>query len=470
MKQIGQGLSSISVSGVLASMILTSLSTVLPVITQSITPLPTALQQAAMGFQMFGVGIQNGIIMAIPVAMAGLQQLVFAVQTTGMTLQQQGVAVGQAFGTSIGNGISAGIPTAQTNAMMLGQGAHLATRASLNPGASMAIGSQFGGGVSLGIASQSGATRAASTSLAQASVQAVRGGFASSPALGSTFVTGIRGGITSQIGSTNGASSNLAQGAVQSVRGGFSPANSLGSQFGGGIASGVRGQYGNVYGAGSSIANAGLSGTQSVSWYSSGVFLGQGLANGIYSMSGYVMSVAANLAQRASNAIKGALDIHSPSRVTYAFGAFFSEGFINGISSLIGQAVKTSTTLAEKTVDAVSDTADAIESTFDRTLDFNPTITPVVDMSNMDKLNRAYNSEWRIGTNVPSNINPNTYRNQNGVTNSTTNHTNEYQYDINVNVSGSQASNPREIAKAVQTEIKRMNDRAKVGRGEQPIW
>ena len=470
LKQIGQGLSSISVSGMLASMILTSLSTVLPVITQSITPLPTALQQAAIGFQMFGVGIQNGIIMAIPVAMAGLQQLVFAVQTTGMTIQTQGVVVGQAFGTSIGKGISAGIPAAQTNAMMLGQAAQLATRASLNPGSSMAIGSQFGGGVSLGIASQSGATRAASTSLAQGSVQAVRGGFASSPSLGSTFVTGIRGGIASQSGSTNGASRNLAQGAVQSVRGGFSPASSLGSQFGGGISSGIRGQQGNVYSAGSSVANAGRSGVQSVSWYSSGVFLSQGLANGISSMSGYVMSVAYSLAHRASSTIKRALDIRSPSRVTYAFGEFFSEGFINGIVSLVGQAVKTSTTLAEKTVDAVSDTADAIESTFDRTLDFNPTITPVVDMSNMDKLNRAYNSEWRIGTNVPSNINPNAYRNQNGVTNSTTNHTNEYQYDINVNVSGSQASNPREIAKAVQTEIKRMNDRAKVGRGEQPIW
>ena len=182
------------------------------------------------------------------------------------------------------------------------------------------------------------------------------------------------------------------------------------------------------------------------------------------------MSVASNLAHRAASAVKRALDVRSPSRVTYAFGEYFSEGFINGISSLVGQAVKTSTTLAEKTADAISDTADSIESNFDRTLDFNPTITPVVDMSNMDKLNRSYNSEWQIGTNVPSNINPNAYRNQNGVTNSTTNHTNEYQYDINVNVSGSQASNPREIAKAVQTEIKRMNDRAKVGRGEQPIW
>lgn len=470
LRQIGQGLIAISTSGSMASVILTTLSSTLPIITQHIIQLPLALTQATLGFQRLGLGIQNGIIMSIPLAMMGLQQLMMTIQIRGMMLQQQGVVVGQRFGMSIGTGISASIPTAQANAMMLGQGAQLAASTSLNPGMSRGIGSQFGVGISSGISSQSGAAISSSTALAQGSVGAVRGGFTPAQSLGSTFGSGIRGGISSQIGSTNGASRSLAQGSVQAVRGGFSPAGSLGSQFGGGVASGIRGQAGNVYGAGSSVASSGRSGVQSVSWYSSGSFLSQGLANGINSMSGYVMSVAANLAQRASNAIKRALDIHSPSRVTYAFGEYFSEGFINGIVSLSGQAVKASTTLAEKTVDAVSDTADAIESTFDRTLDFNPTITPVIDMSDMDKLNRSYNSEWRIGTNVPSNINPNAYRNQNGVTNSTTNHTNEYQYDINVNVSGAQASNPREIAKAVQTEIKRMNDRAKVGRGEQPIW
>ena len=470
LKQIGQGLTAVTMSGSMASAILVNLSTTLPTITQHVTPLPAALQQAALGFQMFGLGIQNGIIMSIPLAMMGLQQLMMSIQTQGAVLQQQGIVVGQRFGTSIGNGISAGIPAAQTNTITLGNVARSSAMMALSPVISNGIGSLFGRGISSGISSQSGAARASSTALAQGSVGAVRGGFTPAQSLGSTFGSGIRGGISSQIGSTTGASRSLAQGAVQSVRGGFAPAQSLGSQFGNGIASGIRGQNGNVYSAGASIANAGRSGVQSVSWYSSGSYLGQGLANGINSMSGYVMSVAANLAQRAASAIKRSLDIHSPSRVTYAFGEYFSEGFINGISSLVGQAVKTSTTLAEKTADAISDTADSIESNFDRTLDFNPTITPVVDMSNMDKLNRSYNSEWQIGTNIPNNINPNAYRNQNGITNSTTNNTSEYQYDINVNVSGSQAANPREIAKAVQTEIKRMNDRAKVGRGEQPIW
>lgn len=516
LRQIGQGLTSITTSGTMAATILTTLSTTLPVITQAVTPLPAALQQAAMGFQMFGMGIQNGIIMAIPMAMMGLQQLMMSVQTTGMMLQQQGLVVGQGFGTSIGTGISAGIPTAQMNAMMLGQGAQMAAQAnlnpmlsmgigtqfgqgigmgigtgiptaqanammlgqgaqlaastSLNPGMSRGIGSQFGGGISSGIASQSGAARASSTALAQGSVGAVRGGFAPAQSLGSTFGSGIRGGISSQIGSTTGTSRNLAQGSVQAVRGGFAPAQSLGSQFGSGIATGIRGQSGNVSGAGSAVSNAGKSGAQSVSWYSSGSFLGQGLANGISSMAGHVMSVAANLAARAANAIKSALNIHSPSRVTYAFGEFFSEGFINGIVSLVGQAVKTSTTLAKKTVDAIAGTGEMIQSEFSENLDFNPTITPVVDLSNMKKLDNMYNGEYSVGMQTRHSIDPQHYRNQNGVTNSTTNHTNEYQYDINVNVSGSQATNPREIAKAVQTEIKRMNDRAKVGRGEQPIW
>ena len=456
MKQIGQGLSSISVSGMLASTILTSLSTVLPVIAQSITPLPTALQQAAMGFQMFGVGIQNGIIMAIPVAMAGLQQLISTVQTTGMTLQRQGVVVGQAFGTSIGQGISAGIPTAQTNAMMLGQGAQLAARVSLNPGASMAIGSQFGSGISRGITSHSGTARSASTSLAQGSVQAIRGGFAPAQSLGSTFVTGIRGGITSQSGSTTEASRSLAKASVQAVRDEFAQARSLGVQFGSGVASGVRSQSGTMSSAGAGLSNSGKAGAQSVSWYSSGQFLGQGLANGISSMSGHVMSVAASLAARAAASIKRELDIHSPSRVTYAFGEFFSEGFINGISSLIGQAVNTSATLAEKTAEAISDSVDAIESEFDGNLDFNPTITPVVDMRNLESL-RTMSSDFNIGGRLADRSITLGSQQPSVTTNNTNTTTKNYNISVDATTTGS-GFDARAAARDIRNELKRLDD------------
>ena len=456
MKQIGQGLSSISVSGMLASTILTSLSTVLPVIAQSITPLPTALQQAAMGFQMFGVGIQNGIIMAIPVAMAGLQQLISTVQTTGMTLQRQGVVVGQAFGTSIGQGISAGIPTAQTNAMMLGQGAQLAARVSLNPGASMAIGSQFGSGISRGITSHSGTARSASTSLAQGSVQAIRGGFAPAQSLGSTFVTGIRGGITSQSGSTTEASRSLAKASVQALRDELAQARSLGVQFGSGVASGVRSQSGTMSSAGAGLSNSGKAGAQSVSWYSSGQFLGQGLANGISSMSGHVMSVAASLAARAAASIKRELDIHSPSRVTYAFGEFFSEGFINGISSLIGQAVNTSATLAEKTAEAISDSVDAIESEFDGNLDFNPTITPVVDMRNLESL-RTMSSDFNIGGRLADRSITLGSQQPSVTTNNTNTTTKNYNISVDATTTGS-GFDARAAARDIRNELKRLDD------------
>ena len=148
-------------------------------------------------------------------------------------------------------------------------------------------------------------------------------------------MTGIRLGITSQSGSVVYASTSLVQASVQAIRGGIAPAQSVGSQFGSGVASGVRSQSGTMYSAGSGLSNDGRAGAQSVSWHSSGVFLAQGIANGISSMSGYVMSVAASLASRAAAAIRRELDIHSPSRVTYAFGEFFSEGFINGIVSLV---------------------------------------------------------------------------------------------------------------------------------------
>lgn len=68
---------------------------------------------------------------------------------------------------------------------------------------------------------------------------------------------------------------------------------------------------------------------------SAGLALGRGLLDGIRGMAGEVMSAARNLASQAINAIKSALKIGSPSRVTFEIGAWTTEGFIAGLLSLL---------------------------------------------------------------------------------------------------------------------------------------
>lgn len=69
--------------------------------------------------------------------------------------------------------------------------------------------------------------------------------------------------------------------------------------------------------------------------YSCGVYIGQGLANGMRSTLGTVQIVAAQLASAAEAAIRAKAKIHSPSRVSGDLGEDYGEGWIGGIKSKI---------------------------------------------------------------------------------------------------------------------------------------
>lgn len=69
--------------------------------------------------------------------------------------------------------------------------------------------------------------------------------------------------------------------------------------------------------------------------YSSGVYIGQGLAMGLESQAGAVRAAAARLAEAADAAIRAKARIHSPSKVSDRLGQYWGEGFANGIAGMI---------------------------------------------------------------------------------------------------------------------------------------
>lgn len=76
-----------------------------------------------------------------------------------------------------------------------------------------------------------------------------------------------------------------------------------------------------------------VSTVNSVSLYSSGQYIMQGLNNGMLSMRGMLMATARTIATDISKTIDSSLDIHSPSRVTTKSGRFAGEGLIVGMES-----------------------------------------------------------------------------------------------------------------------------------------
>lgn len=83
--------------------------------------------------------------------------------------------------------------------------------------------------------------------------------------------------------------------------------------------------------------------------YKSGVYIGQGLANGMRATLGTVQAIAAQLAAAAAKAIDAKAKVHSPSRVTMKSGKYIALGLGKGIADNIKSAVKSSISLAKTT-------------------------------------------------------------------------------------------------------------------------
>lgn len=130
---------------------------------------------------------------------------------------------------------------------------------------------------------------------------------------------------------------SLAKSAIKSLISSFSnaegKAKTAGQNIGNNISSGVQ------TGATKMVLIASLTTMQTIGVfqngqagaYGAGVYIGQGLGNGMSSQLGYVRSVASQLASAAEKAIRAKAQIHSPSRVSTKLGNFWGKGLGNGI-------------------------------------------------------------------------------------------------------------------------------------------
>jgi TP901 family phage tail tape measure protein len=86
---------------------------------------------------------------------------------------------------------------------------------------------------------------------------------------------------------------------------------------------------------------------------SAGGDLIRGLINGISGMAGAVMAKARSIADGVKNTIKGALGIHSPSRVMIEIGKYIGAGLVKGLTGTLSQIRTTANKMAKYLYDAV---------------------------------------------------------------------------------------------------------------------
>ena len=130
--------------------------------------------------------------------------------------------------------------------------------------------------------------------------------------------------------------------------------------------------------AGASTARNGYS-----SFYSAGSYLVTGFANGISVNTFRATAAAAAMANAAEQAAKDALGIKSPSRVFKELGGYVPQGFAQGVTLFGGMIRDSVDTMAGTAINETRDVISRIADVIDSDIDSQPTIRPVLDLSDV---------------------------------------------------------------------------------------
>lgn len=280
-------------------------------------------------------------------------------------------------GTAIGNLIKVGVDSAGTIAKAalkeLGSSGMVQLAAGITSGAGKAV-TAMGQAVSKAV--QSAKTKASQ--------------FLSA---GKQWVSSLASGVRGAVGTVTGAISSLVSNAVGKARSAASQFMSAARTWVSQLASGIRSGAGQAASAVRSCVSSAVSAARGAAgqFVSAGRSMIQGLISGIKSAAASVASAARSVVQGAINAAKSALKINSPSKVFIEIGKFTGEGFVVGMDRTAGAVANSAASLADSAISNVRNSISKIANAVSDNIDAQPTIRPVLDLSNVEAGARSLN-------------------------------------------------------------------------------
>ena len=153
-----------------------------------------------------------------------------------------------------------------------------------------------------------------------------------------------------------------------------------------------------------------------------GQYLAEGFANGINCEDSIikVKTAATVMANAAKKAAEKAAGVQSPSVVFYGIGKFVVAGFVNALKDGTSQVYKTSADMADSATNGFESAIGKLKNAIDLDIDPNPTIRPVLDLTDIKAGSAAIdgmfgaNPTVGIMSNVRAINNAMNQRNQNG--------------------------------------------------------
>lgn len=202
---------------------------------------------------------------------------------------------------------------------------------------------------------------------------------------GAAAMNRFKSSITSGGNKVRSAMASAMASMIASTRATLSNLGKVGSSAMSSLASGIQSGASKVKTAGKTAGNNAKAGFESVKFESAGTAACQGFLNGLNNSS-YAQKITSRgtaLGNMAYNAAKKALESKSPSKKFRQLGIWANQGFIIGLGMLQDKVYDSSYAIGDNAANALTESVSQIYDMLDADLDANPTITPVLDLSNV---------------------------------------------------------------------------------------
>ena len=298
-------------------------------------------------------------------------------------------------------------------------------------------GSKMGTKLAEGLKSSKG-VKSAATSLADSASKGLTTKNSAFKSAGSKMATAFANGLKTGKGAKSAAKS-LVSSASKAVNSNSSSFKSAGSKMATAFASGLKSGKG-ASSAAKSMASKAAKAISTRGFRSAGRDAAKGFANGISANTFMATAKAKAMGEKALKAARKAINSRSPSKEFMKLGRYSAEGFALGIDKDTRLSVKSATRMAVSAMDSTKEAISKIGRLLDSDMDVQPTIAPVVDLTNVEAgagaINNLLGQDVMVGASANlSAINYGMSRNQNGVNDDVVSAINKLRKDLG-NISG----------------------------------
>lgn len=202
---------------------------------------------------------------------------------------------------------------------------------------------------------------------------------------GGNVIMAISRGVESKRSSLKIAVFSVVNEAANAINDKLDTVKSAGTNFVDKFTSAIKDRKSKVESAGTSIAKACISyiRLEYGSFYTAGEYLVKGFAAGIKDNMYRAEAKSRAMARAAKEAAKEELDEHSPSKEFYKIGNFAGLGFVNALDMYADKAYNSSANMADKAKAGLNAAIAKVNSFVADGVETQPTIRPVLDLSNV---------------------------------------------------------------------------------------